>query len=316
MAADVVTIDCEYVFERFAAAYLLKSGRQAAFIDNNTAHCVPLLMKALDDEGLAPSDVQWIIITHVHLDHAGGTSKLAELCPNAQVLAHPRAAPHVIDPAKLVASARKVYGEEIFEKLYGEIKPIPQARVRVMQDGETVRLGTRELRFLHTRGHANHHFCIHSEDSIFTGDAFGLRYPAVQGQGLFVFPSTSPTDFDAAEARKSVDRIVETGARMAYPTHFGGFPELKEAAQQLKEHLDFSETLLNNAMKRIEKDPSQAATLGRWCSQELRTHYERWLATHHRSFGEKEWQLIEMDLQLNGDGIAFVAGRKLKERTS
>ena len=314
MAADVVTIDCEYVLPRFAAAYLLTSGRQAAFIDNNTTHSVPLLMRALGETGLTPRDVQWIIITHVHLDHAGGTSRLAELCPNAQVLAHPRAAPHVIDPSKLVLSARKVYGEEIFEKLYGEIKPVPAGRVRALADEETVQLGSRGLKILHTRGHANHHFCVLSDDAIFTGDAFGLRYPALQGQGLFVLPSTSPTDFDPVEARKSVDRIVASGARMAYPTHFGGYRQLKEAALQLKEHLDFSEVLLHDAIKRLEKDPAQAAGLGAWCAGELRTHYERWLASHHRSFGREEWELLSMDVRLNGDGIGFVARKTLKEK--
>jgi glyoxylase-like metal-dependent hydrolase (beta-lactamase superfamily II) len=312
--ASVVTIDCEYVQPQFAASYLITSGRHAAFIDNNTAHSVPLLLDALSRTGFSPKEVQWIIITHVHLDHAGGTSRLAELCPNAKVLAHPKAARHVVDPERLVSSAKRVYGDDVFAQLYGEIKPVPAARVRPLGDGETVELGKRKLRFIHTRGHANHHFCVHDPDAdaIFTGDAFGLRYPALQTQGLFVFPSTSPTDFDADEARRSVDKILDSGAGRAYPTHFGGFPELTEAAAQLKEHLDFSERLLDLARRRLRERGPEAAVgkrdaLGAWCSSELQRHYENWLTRNDRLFGPDEWALLSLDLELNGDGIAHVA---------
>src|SRR5690242_7173105 len=121
---SIDTIDCHYVMPNFAAAYLLADQGKAAFVDNNTTHSVPTLMNALKQRGLEPKDVQFIMVTHVHLDHAGGTSALATLCPNAVVLAHPRAAPHLIDPRKLVSSARAVYGDAIFDQLYGKIDPI------------------------------------------------------------------------------------------------------------------------------------------------------------------------------------------------
>src|SRR4051812_2894369 len=115
--SSVTTIDCNYLAPEFAASYLLHQDGQAAFVDNNTAHAVPLLLAQLRREGLAPEQVAYVIITHVHLDHAGGTSVLMKACPNATLLAHPRATKHIIDPAKLVASARKVYGDALFEKL-------------------------------------------------------------------------------------------------------------------------------------------------------------------------------------------------------
>ena len=159
-------------------------------------------MEVLKKEGLKPEDVQYLIITHVHLDHAGGSSALLKACPNAVLLAHPRAATHIIDPTKLIKSARLVYGESAFEKLYGEIEPVASARVRVMNDGETVQFGSRNLHFFYTRGHANHHFCIldSGSEGIFTGDSFGLAYPALQKNGLLIIPSTSPTDFNPDEA--------------------------------------------------------------------------------------------------------------------
>ena len=177
---SITTIDCHYLDRpEFAAAYLVADGDEAAFIDNNTNHALPRLLAALADTGLAPEQVRYLIITHVHLDHAGGTSALAGACPNATVLAHPRAFRHVTEPKKLVDSAKSVYGDDEFRRLYGEIQALPAERVRVMEDGERVSLGQRKLEFLHTRGHANHHFCIadSGSGSVFTGDAFGLIYP-------------------------------------------------------------------------------------------------------------------------------------------
>jgi glyoxylase-like metal-dependent hydrolase (beta-lactamase superfamily II) len=153
---SVQTIDCDYIRPNFAAAYLLREGNRAAFIDNNTAHSVPLLLKALENSGLTPEQVDYVIITHVHLDHAGGSSALMKACPNAKLLAHPRAVPHVVDPRRLIAGARAVYGDETFEKLYGVIEPIAAERVRAVNDGEAIIWGAKMLRFFHTRGHANH----------------------------------------------------------------------------------------------------------------------------------------------------------------
>ena len=241
--STIHTIDTHYLDQsEIAAAYLVIEGERAAFVDNNTNFAVPRLMAALEAQELSPEQVEYLIITHVHLDHAGGTSKLADACPNATVLAHPRAAPHVIDPSKLVASASAVYGEENFRKLYGTIEPVSEDRVRVMDDEETLRFGNRELRFLHTRGHANHHFCIADSASgaICAGDAFGIAYPRLQREGTFAFPSTSPTDFEPELARESVRRLVAEKPDRIYVTHFGAVIDIETAAGQLIKHLEDS----------------------------------------------------------------------------
>lgn len=305
-------IDCDYVFPRFAGAYLLREGDRAAFVDNNTAHSVPLLLAALAREGLEPAAVDYVIITHVHLDHAGGSQALMDACPNAQLLAHPRAARHVIDPTKLVASARQVYGVENFARLYGEIGPVAEARVRAMADGEEMAWGSRRFRFLHTRGHANHHFCVQygdasGFDSIFTGDSFGLAYPDLQREGLFIFPSTSPTDFDPEEAMASVDRIVATGASRAYLTHFGEVSDLPAAGAQLKTHLEFSREVLKMA---VAEPPSRDADLESFCGGLLNAYFDRLLAEKGLT---DQRRLVEMDLRLNAEGIAFVA-RKIRDK--
>lgn len=302
----VITIDCQYLRPRFAASYLLLEEESAAFVENNTAHSVPLLLDALLKEGRRPEQVRYLIVTHVHLDHAGGSSALMRACPNATLLAHPRAAPHLIDPARLVTSARKVYGDAVFRELYGEITPIDSRRVRVMGDGETLRFGSRNLRFIHTRGHANHHFCIHDDrsDAVFTGDSFGLAYPDLQGHGLFIFPSTSPTDFLPSEARVGIRRILETGASRAFLTHFGEITRLEEAARQLGEHLDFSERLLNE----VAASGIEGGELASVCERRLRAHLRNSL--RKRGLPAEDagiWELLQLDLKLNAEGIAHAA---------
>jgi glyoxylase-like metal-dependent hydrolase (beta-lactamase superfamily II) len=311
---SVQTIDCDYIRPNFAAAYLLRGGDHAAFIDNNTTHSVPLLLKALAGAGLKPEQVDYVIITHVHLDHAGGSSALMKVCPNAELLAHPKAVRHVIDPSRLVASALAVYGAEAFEKLYGVIEPIPAERVRAVEDGEVITWGAqgsaKKLRFFHTRGHANHHTCIevsqNGESVVFTGDAFGLAYPDLQKSGLFMFPSTSPTDFDAPEARKSIEAIVATNAKAAFPTHFGQVTDLKNARAQLLKWIDFSEKLLDEAQHSALPDEK----LAQFCEGRIRTEMSRALTEKGYALSGDVAELLKIDLELNAAGLAHVATKR------
>ena len=211
---------------------------------------MPLLLQKLEAEGLSPEQVDYAIVTHIHLDHSGGSSALLEACPNAKLLCHPKAARHLIDPSRLVASSQAVYGEEQFAELYGEIRPIPEERVRIMEDDSVVQWGSRSFRFLHTRGHADHHFVIHDSGSegVFTGDSFGIAYPILQKPDTpFLFPSTSPTQFHAEEARKSVRRIRDCGAARLFLTHFGEFTDLETGEAQLLSGIDAHESDLQGS---------------------------------------------------------------------
>ena len=306
---EIVIIDCEYIEKEFAASYLILNQGRAAFIDNNTSHCVPRLMNALRQNNISPEKVDFIIITHVHLDHAGGTSALMAACPNAKLLAHPRAMRHMIDPSKLISSAQKVYGASEFERLYGTISPIPESRTQIIEDSATLNWNGRLLDFLHTRGHANHHMCIldRSTGSLFSGDAFGLAYPALQSNELFILPSTSPTDFDPQLAKQAIDRIVATNPQRILLTHFGTVTEIQAAASQLKRHLDFSEILLEEATKASTLDGS---ILERYCTDKLTKYY-----SSIASFTDAQWNLLKLDLSLNGSGIAYVAQKRRKQAT-
>ena len=309
----IYTIDCHYLgLTEFAAAYLLVDGDEAAFIDNNTNHAVPRLLEALSDAGIAPEQVRYLIVTHVHLDHAGGTSAMADACPNATILAHPRAAPHIIEPARLVGSASAVYGAERFAELYGEIRPVDAGRVRQMDDGETIALGERTLTFLHTRGHANHHFCVADDrsDAIFTGDAFGLHYPALQRHGTFAFPSTSPTDFDAELARQAIRRIVDHAPAVVYPTHYGAVTDIETSAAQLIRHLDFAERVMDDAF--ASELPDDA--LESYVKPRLADYFAG-LFDGLGNLGRDAAavQLVDLDIELNAQGIAFAANRRRRK---
>lgn len=316
---NVITIDCEYLFPQFAASFLLiqkgerRAADAAAFIETGTTRSVPRLLDALQAQGFRPEQVQYVMVTHVHLDHSGGAYALMQACPNAQILAHPKAVSHLIDPSRLIAGAREVYGEQAFEELYGKIEGIEASRVRAVQDGETVYLGegrSRALRWMETRGHANHHSCILDLDpgfgGIFTGDSFGLAYPALQKNGLFIIPSTSPTGFDPEAAIQSVDRILASGASRAFLTHFGVVEDLAAAAAQLRGHLEFSAQLCKEAAETSLSDQN----LVEFCLQRLRAYLTGELAKRKLLEVPRVEELLKLDLELNAAGIAFTAQRR------
>ncbi len=311
----VHTIDCHYIQERLAAAYLMVEGGRAAFVENNTVHAVPHLLAALARHGLDGAQVDYLIITHVHLDHAGGTAALLKHCPNAVVLAQERAAPHIIDPARLIKGAQGVYGKERFAELYGEIKPVPSGRVRVVADGEVLSWGGRKLTFFYTRGHAKHHMCIYDSgtNGVFTGDSFGLAYPRFrQEDDFFVFPSTSPPDFDPDEARAALDRIVATGAERAYLTHFGLLPEVAAGYRKMGAGLD--------RMRQIRDAAADTAVaeeaVDDFCYREMTAFFEASLADICPGISPEETEMLSMDIKLNAMGVAHAARRLRRERDS
>ena len=237
---SVHTIDCHYTAPKHAAAFLVVEGDRALFVDNNTQRALPRLLEALKVHGLTPAQVDYAIITHVHLDHAGGTAALLEACPNAIALAHPKAARHLISPERLVQGAKAVYGETAFAELYGEVTGVAEERVQCIEDETRLAWGRRELRFFHTLGHASHHMCLYDpvSNGVFTGDSFGLGVsPYEGGADPFLVCSSSPPDFDPIEAGRSLESILATGAEWAYLPHFGVIDQLDRAAEMLRRSL-------------------------------------------------------------------------------
>lgn len=302
-----VTIDCD-VLPKFSASYLRVAGDEAAFVETHTAHAVPRLLAALEAKGLKPEQVRWVVVTHCHLDHAGGAGTLLAKLPNATLLAHPRAARHLIEPEKLIKSATAVYGAARFAELYGRIDPIPAERVRALDDDATFELGGATLRVHHTAGHAKHHFVVNDPaiETVYTGDTFGLVYPALQRAGRFAIATTSPTDFDPAEARKSIDKVLSLGARAACLTHYDEVTDLADVGGQVRAWIDRSEALMDEAAASELSTAEMKASI----ETKLRAAVEADAAGRGLVLGDADWKVLAVDLDLNSQGIAFSAEKK------
>jgi glyoxylase-like metal-dependent hydrolase (beta-lactamase superfamily II) len=300
-----VCIDAD-VTPRFTACYLRTAGDECAFIEAHTSHALPRLLGALAAEGMRPEQVRWVVLTHAHLDHAAGASALMAACPNAVLLAHPRAARHMVHPEKLVASATAVYGAERFRALYGAIEPIPEARVRALADGEGFPLGGDTLTALHTAGHANHHFVVDDPalDTVYTGDTFGLVYPALQARGRFALPSTSPTNFDGALARQSIERVLALKRRSVALTHFDAYEDAATIAAQLVRFIARAEAWVEEGARGRETTAEMTARFARGWTDAIREE------AAGLGFGDAEMKLLALDIDLNAQGLAFVADAK------
>lgn len=304
---SIALIDCMYYgAPENAAAFLIMEGDRVAFVDNNTNIAVPHLLAALTAHGYTPEQVDYLIITHVHLDHAGGTAALLEHCPNATVLAHPKAARHLVDPSRLVAGAKMVYGDEAFATLYGEIGPVPAERVRTMDDGEVLSWGSRTLTFIYTRGHATHHFCIYDSvaNAIFAGDAFGLgRMSSMRPGPAFMVCTSSPPEFDPPEARRSVQRILDTGAAWACITHFGIFDHLEDRAAELLRSIDDMEAVAVEAAATT----LEGAPLREFCAERIAAAFLKHLTGCGVADPAADLAWLAQDVELNAMGASILA---------
>lgn len=293
------TIDTGYVRPRFDAAYLVVENGRGAFIDCGTNHSVEVLLAALAQAGLAPADVDWLVLTHVHLDHAGGAGTLMRHLPNARLVAHPRAAPHMVDPARLVAGATAVYGEAEFSRHYGELLPVPAGRVVVADDGHVVDLAGRPLRCIDTPGHARHHLCVWDarSRSWFTGDTFGLSYRELDSaRGAFILPTSSPVQFEPEAMQASIARMLGESPRAMYPTHFGRVEDVPRLAAELHEQIDAMVSLAQASDGQPDRHRALVAALSEYYLERARAHG---CALDDAAV----LQLLAMDIELNAQGL-------------
>ena len=222
--SGITCIDAGYLRPGVACFYLLESGGDCAVIDTGTALSFPRLQQVMAERSLLPEQIRYVIPTHVHLDHAGGAGTMMAAFPAAELLIHPRGARHMVDPGRLVTSAKQVYGDREFGRLYGEITPVDPSRVREMEDGSCVSLGGRKLEFRHTRGHADHHFCVWDAASRgwFSGDMFGVSYSWFRFPGGdYLLPTTTPTQFDPEAYAQSLRLLASYEPENMYITHSG-----------------------------------------------------------------------------------------------
>lgn len=208
-------------------------------IESGPGRSVPHIIQGLKTLGRRLEEVKYIIVTHIHLDHAGGAGLLLKECPNAKVIVHPRGFKHLINPERLIAGAKAVY-REAFDELFAPVLPIPEQRLLVMDDGDTLEIGKeRVLEFIDTPGHAKHHFSIYDRYSkgVFTGDTVGVRYALDEFGGDIYLPTTSPNQFDPDAMRQSIDKIQYLDIDRIYFGHFGMSQNPKEVFQEVSEWL-------------------------------------------------------------------------------
>ncbi|SFM33886.1 MBL fold metallo-hydrolase [Marinobacter zhejiangensis] len=300
---DITRIDTGMMREGLAACYLLKGGDSYAVIETGTHNTVPRILALLEAQGIALAQVKYVIPTHVHLDHAGGVGGLMQVLPEATLLVHPRGARHMIDPSKLKAGAMAVYGEQAFTDIYGDVIPVDEHRVRSMEDGAEAMVGDRKLVFIDTPGHARHHFCIYDPTSngIFTGDTFGLSYPSLDSEkGPFIFPTTTPVQFDPDALKDSIRRLLALNPAHMYLTHYGRVDNPEPLGQQLLDMVDDFVALAEQCAETSTDEELEARLMdavGTYLTQRLEAHECPLSAAQVQ-------EALGLDIRLNSQGLA------------
>jgi len=205
------------------SAYLLR-GDEPALVETGPSTSSTAVIEGLERLGIGPADLAHVVVTHIHLDHAGGVGTLARRHPGATIWVHERGAPHMVDPTRLVSSTARVYGEETTHAYFGDVEPAPAERIRSISDGDVIRLGGRSLDVLYTPGHASHHVALVDSETggVFVGDALGIHLPDV---GV-LRPATPPPDIDVEVALRSIERIRRRARSVLFLSHYGPVPEV------------------------------------------------------------------------------------------
>ncbi len=295
----ITAVDTDYIRPGLAASHLIVQGGRAAFVDVGTNHSVSRLLAALEALGVAREAVEYVLLTHVHLDHAGGAGALLRELPNARAVIHPRGAPHLIDPAKLIKASIAVYGESTYRSLYGELVPIPAERVRLMRDGDRIDLAGRELLTIDTPGHALHHYSIVdvANRNVFTGDTFGLSYRELDTEaGALAVPTTTPTQFDPDQLIASIDRILSHAPQAAYLMHYSRVTDLPRLAESLKAQI--------RALAAIARRHAGAPDRGTAIRADMRALWLALARRHGVTLPESRIDdILDKDLELNVQGL-------------
>lgn len=301
VAPGVILVDTGYVRPGVAAAWIVRGAAGTAVIETGTARSVPHVLAALAAHGIAPGAVSHVIVTHVHLDHAAGAGALLARLPAARLVVHPRGARQQLRRVDHVAGAAEVYGGmEAIRQLYGDVLPAPADRVIEAPEGTVVELGGRTLRMLDTPGHAKHHFVVHDPASrgFFTGDTFGISYREFDdASGPFMYPTTTPVQFDPPALRASVERMLAEKPERMYLTHYGMIEgRIPEAAQAMLAAVDGHVAVARGA----PPGPGRQAAIRAGLTEQLLGLLSQrgWKGTR-----EEALEAFATDLDLNSQGL-------------
>ena len=297
----IVAFDAGYVRPILAAIHMVIETGHVAFIDTGSNDALPNALAALKKLGLTVAAVDYVFLTHIHLDHAGGAGSMMAAFPNAKLVVHARGARHMAEPSKLVAGVSAVYGAEYVARVYGEILPIPAERIIEVPDGRVISLAGRELLCLDTPGHARHHICIVDQKTggIFTGDMFGLSYRELDvDDRQFIFPTTTPTQFEPEEMRQSILRLLAYNPEAMYLTHYSRVQHVHALGEDLLRRLDAMVALglaeINSGADRHQR-----------IKQSLSDYLLAEIRTHGCLLAESDLlELLETDIELNAQGMS------------
>lgn len=267
LAEDLWILDTLYQGEPgIIASYLLTGRNGAALIDVGSGATLPTLLEGIRDAGVRADAIEHIVLTHIHLDHAGATGALLRSCPQARVYVHGLGAPHLIDPVKLLASATRIYGDNM-DRLWGTMEPVPSDRVTTLEDGAEIAVGSRTLRALHTPGHAVHHIAYHDADraELFAGDVAGVRLEDVP----IVRPPTPPPDLSLEDWYASISRVESLHPGTLYLPHYGAVSEVTRHLASLRRRLTEWGDVVLGELRAQKTEQDIVASLGRAARADL-----------------------------------------------
>ncbi|MED3551347.1 MBL fold metallo-hydrolase [Cytobacillus praedii] len=296
--------------EKRTGCYVLHA-QDLTIIETCASPSIPYLLEGFKNLGIDLKDIKNIIVTHVHLDHAGGVGLLLESCPNAKVIVHPRGMRHLADPSKLILGARAVYGEK-FDELFDPILPVPSNRLLVKEDGDTLQIGEgRILTFYDTPGHAKHHFSIHDSlsNGIFTGDTIGVFYPQLFDQGIELYlPSTSPNQFDPDAMLDSLEKIKALEVDRIYFGHYGMTDNPSHVYAQIYKWLP----IFMEAGEKVWKDKQDDSneTKCEALFQKLFAEIHSFLSDKECMLDQEMTEIIKLDLSVGSMGIIDYLAKK------
>lgn len=300
----ITVIDTGLMADDVVACYLLESGNEAAIVETGNYQTCDRIMAVLADKNIAPAQVKYVIVTHIHLDHAGGASHLMNALPNAQLLVHPSGLKHMVNPEKLVAASTQVYGAERFQAMYGTITAIAENRVKPVEDEATFTVGERSLLFKHTPGHAYHHFCIYDEvhSAWFTGDTFGLCYNPMKcaDDMPFVIPTTTPTQFDPEALKASIRMLLANEPKFMLLTHHGQI--------RIDDHARMADWLIRQVddFCNITKASAPECNNHHQLAERLMDYYLALIDERSVAISpELARKILGMDLELNAQGLWY-----------
>ena len=295
----ISAIDTGFFRPQFDASHLIVENGRAAFVDTGTNYSVPRLLAELSAKRIAADAVDYVILTHVHLDHAGGAGLLMQQLPNARAVIHPRGVRHMVDPGALIAGATAVYGADEVQASYGTLVPIPAERIVTANDDHRIDLAGRELLCIDTPGHARHHMCIWDARSqaFFPGDTFGLSYREFDtDKGAFILPTSTPVQFEPEALHASIDRMLGFKPQQMFLTHYSRVTDVERLARDLHEQID--------AMVTIARSHASKADRHARIMEDLAQLYIARARDHGCIFDDARIRdLLVMDIELNAQGL-------------